>query len=205
LVTGPRAATSDYEPAPDGFPGFAVPVEKIYPCLVPFLELADGRTIAAADGADDILPSGDGQRVVAIWRHWVVVGGKAGELEDPGLTSEVTWTFEGNTLRRTESLTSSKIINVRRLWLAIPSRYDHLETSYQKDARIDRLVAEGKTLEVQVKEASWPFKISAFATGDDPLGRGDRGPIPIHVILQTPSFVMTSATRQHWELSLTTN
>jgi hypothetical protein len=205
LVTGPRAATSDYEPAPDGFPGFAVPVEKIYPCLVPFLELADGRTIAAADGADDILPSGDGQRVAAIWRRWVVVGGKAGELEDPGLTSEVTWTFEGNTLRRTESLTSSKTINVRRLWLAIPSRYDHLETSYQKDARIDRLVAEGKTLEVQVKEASWPFKISAFATGDDPLGRGDRGPIPIHVILQTPSFVMTSATRQHWELSLTTN
>ena len=205
FVTGPRAATSDYEPAPDGFPGFAVPVEKIYPCLVPFLELEDGRTIAAADGADDIEPSGDGKRVTAIWRHWVVVGGKAGELEDPGLTSEVTWTFEGNTLRRTESLTSSKTINVRRLWLAIPSHYDHLETSYQKDTRIDRLVAEGKTLEVQVKDASWPFEISAFATGDDPLGRGDRGPIPIHLILETKSFVMPSATRQHWELSLTAN
>ncbi len=205
FVTGPRAATSDYEPAPDGFPGFAVPVEKIYPCLVPFLELEDGRTIAAADGADDIEPSGDGKRVTAIWRHWVVVGGKAGELEDPGLTSEVTWTFEGNTLRRTESLTSSKTINVRRLWLAIPSHYDHLETSYQKDTRIDRLVAEGKALEVQVKDASWPFEISAFATGDDPLGRGDRGPIPIHLILETKSFVMPSATRQHWELSLTAN
>src|SRR6266403_3824230 len=50
FVTGPKAATSDYEPAPHGFPGFVVPVEKIYPCLVPFLELEDGRTIAPADG-----------------------------------------------------------------------------------------------------------------------------------------------------------
>ena len=62
---GPRAATSDYEPAPDCFPGFAAPVEKIYPCLVSFLELDDGRTITAADGADDIEPAGwrqDGDR-----------------------------------------------------------------------------------------------------------------------------------------------
>src|SRR5882724_6532165 len=35
FVTGPRGATSDYEPAPHGLPGFAVPVEKPYPCLVP--------------------------------------------------------------------------------------------------------------------------------------------------------------------------
>jgi len=32
FVTGPRGATSDYEPAPHGLPGFAVPVEKPYPC-----------------------------------------------------------------------------------------------------------------------------------------------------------------------------
>ena len=115
FVTGPKAATSDYQPAPDGFPGLAVPVEKIYPCLVPFLELEDGRTIAAADGADDIQPSADGARLTAIWSRWVVVGGKAGEPVDPGLVSEVTWTFEGKTLRRTESLTASKAIHIRRL------------------------------------------------------------------------------------------
>jgi hypothetical protein len=46
FVTGPRAATSDYEPLPHGLPGFAAPVEKIYPCFVPFLELEDGRMIA---------------------------------------------------------------------------------------------------------------------------------------------------------------
>src|SRR5712671_2674600 len=63
FVTGPKAATSDYEPAPHGFPGFAAPVEKIYPCLVPFLELEDGRTIAPADGADEIRPAPDGMSV----------------------------------------------------------------------------------------------------------------------------------------------
>jgi hypothetical protein len=134
---------------------------------------------------------------------------------DPGLVSEVTWTLQGNTLRRVESLTASKTLNVQRLWLAIPSRYDRLETSYLQDAsqdpsqdarqgaRIDRLISEGKTLEVQLKNSSLPFDISTYATGDDPLGRGDRGPLPIHLILQTKSFSLTPAKPTHWELSLT--
>src|ERR1700722_449884 len=94
FVTGPKAATSDYEPAPDGFPGFAVPAEKIYPCLVPFLELEDGRTIAAVDGADEIKPAADGKSVTAVWRSWAVAGSKAGETVDPGLLSRVTWSLE---------------------------------------------------------------------------------------------------------------
>jgi len=203
FVTGPKAATSDYEPAPDGFPGFAVPVEKIYPCLVPFLELEDGRTIAAVDGADDIKPSTDRKSVTALWSRWVVVGAKPGELVDPGLVSEVTWTLQGNTLRRVESLTAAKALNVRRLWLAIPSRYDHLQTYYLQDARIDRLISEGKTLEVQVKNSNLPFDISAYSTGNDALGRGDRGHLPIHLILQTKSFSLTPANPKRWELSLT--
>jgi len=70
FVTGPKAATSDYQPAPDGFAGIGAPVEKIYPCLVPFLELEDGRTIAAADGTDEIKPSSDGKSVTSVWRRW---------------------------------------------------------------------------------------------------------------------------------------
>src|ERR1700675_3879871 len=185
FVTGPKAATSDYEPVPDGFPGFVVPVEKIYPCLVPFLELEDGRTVAAADGADEINLSADGKSLTAIWKRWVVVGTKAGDLVDPGLVSEVNWTLEGKTLRRKESLTASKTLNVRRLWLAISSRYDHLETLYVKGARIDRLFSESQTLAVQVKDSTWPLEISAYTTGNAPLGRGDRGPLPLHLILQT--------------------
>ena len=203
FVTGPKAATSDYEPGPHGFPGFAFPVEKLYPCLVPFLELEDGRTIAAVDGADDIKPAADGKSVTAVWNRWVVVGDKAGFLVDPGIVSEVTWTLLGNTLQRKESLTASKPLNVRRLWLAIPSRYNHLETSDFQGARIGRLISEDKTLEVRVYNSNLPIEVSAYATGNDSLGRGDRGPLPIHLIFQAKSFSLAPAKPMRWQLSLT--
>src|SRR6266478_1959216 len=110
FVTGPRAATSDYEPAPHGLPGMAVPVEQTYPCLIPFLELEGGRVIAAADGADEIRPASDGRSVTAKWKRWVVVGAKAGETIDPGLVTEVTWAVAGRRLRRVEVITASKAI-----------------------------------------------------------------------------------------------
>jgi hypothetical protein len=165
--------------------------------------LEDGRTIAAADGADEIKPSADGKSVIAVWRRWVVVGANTGVLIDPGLVSEVKWALEGNTLRRKETLTASKTLNVRRLWLAVPSRYDRLETSYLEGVRTDQLISEGKTLAVQVKESSWPLEISIYATGNAPLGRGDRGPLPIHLTIQTKTFTLVPATPAQWELSLT--
>jgi hypothetical protein len=205
FVIGPKAATSDYEPGPHGFPGLAAPVEKIYPYLVPFLELDDGKTIAAADGADEIKLAADGKSVAVVWRRWVVPGTKAGDFVDAGLVSEVTWTLHGNTLTRAESLTSSQPSNVHRLWLAIPSRFDRLETSYLQGARIDRLISEETTLEVQVDNSDLPFDISGYAAGNDPLGRGDRGPLPLHLILQTKNFSLTPAVPKHWELSLITH
>jgi len=114
----------------------------------------------------------------------------------------VKWTLEGNTLRRKESLTASKSLSVRRLWLVIPSRYDHVETSYLEGARIDRLSSDGKTLAVQVKESSWPLEISAYATGNTPLGRGDRGALPLHLLIQTKSFTLIPGISAQWEISL---
>ena len=135
----------------------------------------------------------------------MIVGANAGDLVDPGLVSEVKWTLEGNTLRRNESLTASKALNVRRLWLAIPSRFDRLETAYLEGARIDRLISGGKTLAVQIKESSWPLEISIYATGNAPLGRGDRGPLPVHLTIQSKSFTLLPATPTHWEFSLSTD
>jgi hypothetical protein len=202
FVTGPQAATSDYQPMPHGFPGVAAPVEKIYPCLVPFLELEDGRTIAAVDGADEIRPAADGLSVTAVSKHWVVAGGKAGEPADEGLVSEVTWSIEGDTIRRIESLTSSKPLRVRRLWLAIPSRYDRLETLDVDGHRMDRLSSGAETLDVQVKQSDWPVEISAFSTGDSPLGRSDRGPIPLHLVLTSKNISLSPGSPEKWELTL---
>jgi hypothetical protein len=203
FVTGPKAATSDYEPAPHGFPGVASPVEKIYPCLVPFLELEDGRTIAPVDGADKIRPAADGKSVTAVWKRWVVAGSKAGESVNPDLLSEVTWFLQGTSLHRLESLTASKPLKVRRLWLAIPSRNSHLETVELSGTRIDRLSSNGTILDVQVKHSDWPVQISADATGDDFLGRGDRGAIPLHLVLESKNISLVPGAPERWEITLT--
>jgi hypothetical protein len=203
FVTGPRAATSDYQPAPHGLPLFAAPVEKIYPCLVPFLELEDGRTIAAADGADEIHPSADGLTVAASWKHWVVTGAKAGETVDPGLVTEVTWSIVGNVLRRSAVISASGEVKIRRLWMAVPTRADHIDTSFANGVRGDRLISREGALDIRVLHSDWPIRVSAFATGDDPLGRGDRGVIPLHLILETTRSVsLTPGAPRKWEIEL---
>ena len=202
FVTGPKAATSDYEPAPHGFPAFAVPVEKIYPCFVTFLELEDGRTISPADGADEIGPAADGKSVTAVWKLWAVAGSKAGETMDSALISEVTWLLQGNSIRRVESLIASKPLKIRRLWLAIPTRNTQLETLEVNGTRIDRLTSNGVTLDVQVIHSDWPLQISAYATGDDSLGRGDRGAIPLHLILESKNVSLTLGAAESWEITL---
>jgi hypothetical protein len=205
FVTGPRAATSDYEPVPHGLPGFAAPVEKIYPCFVPFLELEDGRMIAAADGADEIHPAPDGLSVTAVWNHWVVPGAKAGETVDPGLKTEVTWSIVGGkSLYRTESITASKELKIRRIWMAVPSKANHLTTDLTDGARTDHLTSPQASLDVRVLNSDWPLQISGFATGDDPLGRGDRGPIPLHLVLETlHELTLAPGTTHRWEIELT--
>jgi len=167
---GPKAATSDYEPVPVGFPGLAAPVERIYPCLAPFLELEDGRTIAAVDGADEIKPAADGMSVMAVWKRWVVAGARAGEWADEGIVSEVTWSLEGKTLQRVETLTASKALKVRRLWLAVPSRYDRLETTEVNGRRADRLASNSGALDVQVKRSDWPVQIPRLPPVTVPWG-----------------------------------
>jgi len=83
ITTGTKPGVADYLPAPHGLPGFANPVEQVYPSLVPFLELADGRVIVATDGADEIEPGADGKSLRVVWRRWALVGSKAGQLVDP--------------------------------------------------------------------------------------------------------------------------
>jgi hypothetical protein len=205
FVTGPKSATSDYEPAPYGFPAFSVPVEKIYPCFVPFLELEDGRTIAAVDGADEITPAGDGKSVTAAWKRWVVTNSRAGETFDLGLSSEVTWHFDGNILRRTETFTATTRLSVRRLWTAIPSSYNRLENLHLADGQIDQLSSNGGILKVQLTHSDLAFQRSAFATGDDPLGKGDRGAIPLYLLMETKGVSFTPGSPQRWEITLSVN
>ena len=202
FVAGPKAATSDYEPAPHGLEGFAVPIEKIYPCLVPFLELEDGRTIAAADGADEIRPSEDGKSVTAVWRNWVVPGTKAGETAGAGLVSQVTWSIDGNELRRVETLTASRTVQVKRLWMAIPSRANHFSLAEENRGKTYHLTGDAGGLDVRIEHPDWPLEISAYAAGNDALGRGDRGAVPLHLILESKDIVFPPGAAKKWEIVL---
>ncbi len=164
--------------------------------------MEDGRTVAAVDGADEIRPAANGMSITVVSKRWVIAGAKAGEPADEDIISEVTWSLHGNTLQRVESLTSSKPLRVRRLWLAVPSRYGRLETLEMGGRRLDRLISDAGTLDVRVNQSDWPMQISVFATGDNPLGRSDRGPIPLQLILESRDISLSPGAPKKWELML---
>jgi len=193
ITTGPKPGMSDYLPAPYGLPGFAAPVEQIYPVLTPQIELADGRVVVATDGADTIEPGADGRSLRVRWNKWAVVGTAAGKLLDPGLTTEVVWRIEGDVLTREETLSSKQPVNIRRWWLAVPSSYDNVETQTIGGGRVDRFSSKNAALAVKLSDASFPVSTSIRASGDGPLGRGVHGAIPLHLLLESHDLVVTSA------------
>ena len=203
ITTGPKPGVSDYLPAPHGLPGFAAPVEQNYPALVPYIELADGRVVVAADGADVIEPSSDGQMLRVRWNRWALVGGKAGEWLDVGLTSEVVWRIEHGTLTREEIVTTRTPVNIRRWQLVVPSTYAKVETEFNKGLRLDRFSSTEGMLEVQMREATFPITTSIIATGNSPLGRGVHGAIPLHVVFEARDVALQSGRTLKYRLALT--
>lgn len=185
ITTGTKPGVADYLPAPHGLPGFAAPVEQIYPALTPFIELEDGRTIIATDGADVIEPSGDGQSLRVRWNRWALRGGQPGEFLDVGLTSEVTWHIQKNELTREEIITAKQPVNIRRWWLTVPSTYANVQTEFDRNTRGDRFSSGNSSLAVKMIETSFPMTVEIFATGDSPLGRGVRGAIPLHLVFNS--------------------
>ena len=201
IATGPKPGVADYLPAPHGLRGFANPVEQVYPSLVPFIELEDGRVLVAGDCADEIEPASDGQTLRAVWRRWAVVGGKAGELADAGITTEVTWRLTNKTLTRDEELKVTSGLKVRRWWLAIPTTASTAEVEFKAGVRWDRMKFGQTSLGISVN-ADWPVSVSLKANGDDALGRGARGPIPLQLIYESRDLVLTPAKSVKWHLVL---
>lgn len=179
FTTGPKPGLADYLPAPQGLPGFAAPVEHATPALTTFLDLADGRTLVAGDGADAVEPAADGLSVTARWRRWAVVGTRSGALETPGVTSAVSWRLEGNRLVRTEVLSADRAVTLRRLRLSVP--LTGADVKEEKGV----LVARGPEgmLRVAARFEGPPPSRSIRPT-DGPEGRGARLGIPVHVVYE---------------------
>lgn len=202
ITTGTKAGISDYLPAPYDLPGFAPPVEQLLPTVTPYIELGDGSTIVAGDGADEIHPSEDGRSVRALWRKWVAVGGKAGSTVDPGLVTEIVWSFAGDKLTRSEKISSTKPVAIRRFWVAVPSTGATAFTSMEGPHRTDTLEGEEGNLQVSLEQSSFPMKIWVQATGDSPLGKGSRGPVPLVLNLEARALTVSPAAGLVWKLCL---
>jgi len=201
ITTGPRPGVADYLPAPHGLPGFANPVDQVYSALVPFLELGDGRVVVAGDCADEIYPAADGKSVRAIWRRWAVIGGKPGELADIDMSTEVTWRLAGTGLVREETLTVKKGLSVRRWWLAVPTNASSEEIEFTNGRRWDRMILGDAKLSISVI-ADWPLAISIKANGDDVLGRGARGPIPLQLLYESHGVKLSPQKPMNWRAAL---
>lgn len=202
ITTGTVPGVSDYLPAPHGLTGFAVPVEQTVPALVPYLELADGKVIVATDGADEIAPAEDARSLKAVWKHWAVVGGKASQFFDPGLTTTVTWKIEGNTLTRTESITASQPKTIRRFSVIFPTGSDRVTTAFAEGRRIDRFESSEGAVEVSVPDASAPLTPKITATGNTALGKGSRGPVSMILQFEARDIEVKPATPLNWTVNI---
>lgn len=201
LTTGTKPGVADYLPAPHGLAGFAAPVEQVYPALVPFIELANGRTLVAADGADEIEPAADGKGLRAVWRRWAAPGAKSGQLEDPHITSEVVWRLEGTTLTREETLRASADVTLKRWRIAVPTTAARSEVLFDGGQRRDRLVSNDGTLEVSAA-ADWPLAVSVQAAGGGALGRGARGGVPLHLVYEARDVSLKAGAAARWRITL---
>jgi hypothetical protein len=202
IVAGTQPGISDYLPAPYGLPGFAAPVEQFVPVMTPYIELENGRVIVAGDCADEIYAAADGQSLRAVWNRFAQLGMKSGETTDPGFTSEVNWKIEGTTIFRTETITASKQINIRRFWIVVPSTGDHNSTRIENDIRTDQFDSPEGSLEVSVPAADFPLTASVVATGNSNLGKGNRGAVPLYLELDAKNVTLQPGKPVKWTLRL---
>ncbi|HEU4391858.1 MAG TPA: hypothetical protein VFV34_28990, partial [Blastocatellia bacterium] len=202
ITTGTQPGIADYLPAPHGLPGFAAPVEQKFPSLVPYIELSDGKTVVAADGADEIDPAPDGRSLKVVWRRWGLIGGKSAELVDPHLSSEVTWRIEGSTLIREETLRALEPVSIRRWWCAVPTTAVRSGLRRSADQSWYRFESSDGVLETQTPTADWPLVESVVAGGDGPLGRGARGVVPQHLLYESNDVKLDPGHPRTWRITL---
>jgi hypothetical protein len=203
ITTGPKPGMSDYLPAPHGLPGFAAPVEQVYPSLTPFIHLGDDRTVVATDGADVIEPSADGRSLRVRWTRWAVVGTPAGKVEDVGLTSEVVWRIEGNSLTREETLSSKRPVSIRFWLLAIPTTHEAVNLDLLRGAGLVRFESLKGALDVRMSGTNFQIEESIISTGDGALGRGVHGAIPLHLVYKASDLEVTPNKPLKYKLELT--
>jgi hypothetical protein len=199
VTVGPRPAIADYLPAPYGLPGFAAPVEEVYPALVPFVTLADGKTYAASDGADEIRPATDGRSLTVVNTKWAQLGSKSGERFDNGLRSEVEFRIVGPTLVRTELLTATRNVVVDKWLVAVSTTASSMSHAATKDGETFTATGRDGTTAFSIKVPAG-FRMHIEAAGDSAWGKGVLGAIPLHIVIEAKKLDLRTGQRVTWEL-----
>ena len=197
VTVGPKPGIADYLPAPFGLLGFAAPVEEVYPSLIPFLTLADGKTYSASDGADTVEPAADGLSLRTTNRKWALIGSKSGERFANGITSVVEWKLHGGRLLRAETLTATADVVIKDWKFALPS------TATAVRSEGNTFVLDGP--EGTLKAGFEPLAGTVFttlSTGDGPLGKGVLRGIPIHVVADAKNITLKRGDSITWKLTL---
>lgn len=202
ITTGTKPGVADYLPAPHGLAGFAVPVEQVVPAMTPFLRLADGRTLVAADGADAIEPAPDGRGIKARWSRWAVVNGKPAEFVEAGLATEVEWRLDRAVLTRTERLSATRPVAIQRWSVAVPTTANQWRTVMENGNRTDHFDGREGRLAVTIVKTDWPLALSVRASEDTPLGRGARGAVPLHLNIESTDLALAPGATKSWVLQL---
>jgi hypothetical protein len=169
--------------------------------MVPFLELEDGKTYAATDGADEIIPGADGRSLKIIWRKWARIGSKSGERFDTGLTSEVEFTLQNNKLMRRETLIAERGVTIKGWRFAFPATGNDLKTESRAGREVDIFSGREGTMAVSAR-GDLKFSRRVMATGDGKLGKGVLGAIPLHLVFESGEIKLEKGQRSTWEISL---
>ena len=67
----------------------------------------------ATDGADLSSHQPTANHCVLVCTRWAIIGRKAGEWSDVGLTSEVVWRIDNGMISREETLSSEQTVTVK--------------------------------------------------------------------------------------------
>jgi hypothetical protein len=204
ITTGTKPGVADYLAAPHGLPGFAAPVEQVFPAGASFFELPDGRVLIPGDSADEIVPGSDGRALRATWRRFVVKGGKTGEWVEPGFEVSVAWRIHRSTLERTETVTALRDVEVKTMTWSLPSTGKAPLTNATKagtPSGVLRLFGGEGVLEV-TSNGGLSMTPSIQTPGDGPLGRGAQGAIRTHVSFQSSDLRIRASESRRWTISL---
>jgi len=200
ITVGTKPAISDYLPAPFGLAGFAPPVEEVYPALVPFVTLEDGKAYAASDGADEIVAAADGMSLRTVNRKWARTGSKSGERFAIGATSTVSWQANEKGLVRTEVLEAQENLKIKSWRVAVPTTASIVKAeSRDGEQRFLLSGREGRLLVTIKAPKGIQFEIQA--TGDSRLGKGVLGAIPIHLVAESGERTLSPGEKFVWEIS----